>query len=960
MNKINKSLFIEKHLIPSSHRNNYKIKKIKSNLTIDNNNTSKNLSKNKNLLKKSYIRTKSNDNKNSKLLEAQKKALIRSKIFENMNIKNNKTNKLNNKLKKNKNKLDYRESKLNSLIKVNVIKRNENYSLTANNTIEKNVTLKDHRKSKNKRPISKEEINEKNFNNHNPMYNLISQENFYNNKISKISLIQNRWKQYLYSHKYLYNKYERIKRAKTRAFFIKFKKVMYAYIFKLLKINEFNIRYYLRFWHKKTYLNKILKKIIYLKKYNVKKFQKNILMKKSNLSSRQIRSNFNRVKLPYINNISNTNFSTLNKNLSSINNTSTNNQINNFMQNTISSSFSKINSMRKIYNKSSDKSNNNIYKNNNSIKKFNKKTKSALKNLFKNNEINLNSLNSITPSNKINKYKNNFYNRAIKFNTINDYNEHKINKNIKNRSLRTILSKNKNVLLNKNNSYNNYIYDDIKNVSPKTTINRRNKNQHKIWININTTNSINIIKNNIIFKNRFNKLSKLDTCPLSIFGKKRNKPLINITKINKYFIHWKNINFKTKFIKYLISIKNKIKIRNLFFRKIIRIILDFLQIIILKKYFDKYNNRDINTNLLLKLRALLLKNKKLKEQLDLTNKENINYFDIKGIDIINNININNFGNCNNTNKIIYLDKPNNIFNKFIQANNFKFPLEYKNNENINFVNDKNNKIITIKNSYPKGAFVAQINQLRMIFNLIDKHIQNNISMKDYFQIWKKNIKRNYKKIDISKKEGKLELNRCIKINKNKIGSTRDNYRYNNEKQKFQNNKTIKLIDNLNKKKIDNSSELSTYKTQINSEIVYTKKILNRNNQILNNNNNKIKNIFLKINQAQSKKNKIEEREVYFNYLSKNKNNSFTKNIINENINNKDDKLTESGIKNKISKIKIEFLDNPMKKNKKEKIINYNIIFENIKKLFTKKIRALDFKIVNQTFCSPLVNYLDEI
>ena len=47
---------------------------------------------------------------------------------------------------------------------------------------------------------------EKNFNNHNPMYNLISQENFYNNKISKISLIQNRWKQYLYSHKYLYNK----------------------------------------------------------------------------------------------------------------------------------------------------------------------------------------------------------------------------------------------------------------------------------------------------------------------------------------------------------------------------------------------------------------------------------------------------------------------------------------------------------------------------------------------------------------------------------------------------------------------------------------------------------------------------------------------------------------------------------------------------------------------------------
>jgi hypothetical protein len=267
------------------------------------------------------------------------------------------------------------------------------------------------------------------------------------------------------------------------------------------------------------------------------------------------------------------------------------------------------------------------------------------------------------------------------------------------------------------------------------------------------------------------------------------------------------------------------------------------------------------------------------------------------------------------------------------------------------------------NSFSKGVFIAQINQLRMIFNLIDKHIESKINMKDYFQIWKKNIKRNYKKIDISKKEGKSELNRCIKINKNnknKICSSRDNSKYNNEKKKFQNNKTNRLIDNLNKKKIDNSSELSTFKTQINSEIVYTKKILNRNNQILNNNNSKIKNIFIKMEQTQRKTNKIEEREVYFNYLSTNKNNSFFKNINNENNNNKNDKLTESGIKNKISKIKIEFMDDPLKKNKKEKIINYNIIFENIKKSFTRKMRALDFKIVNQTFCCPVVNYLDEI
>ena len=177
---INKKLFSEKNIISSNIRNKYKIRKFKSNLTLDTI-TSKNLSKKKNLSKESYIRTKSNDNKTNKMLETQKKSIMLSHIFENMNIKNHNIEKIDNKLKK------ITESKLNTLIKVNIKKRKENNSIATNKTIGKNINLKPNTISKNKNIISNYKTESNCFyNNHKSICNLISQENFYNNKISKI------------------------------------------------------------------------------------------------------------------------------------------------------------------------------------------------------------------------------------------------------------------------------------------------------------------------------------------------------------------------------------------------------------------------------------------------------------------------------------------------------------------------------------------------------------------------------------------------------------------------------------------------------------------------------------------------------------------------------------------------------------------------------------------------------
>ena len=146
-------------------------------------------------------------------------------------------------------------------------------------------------------------------------------------------------------------------------------------------------------------------------------------------------------------------------------------------------------------------------------------------------------------------------------------------------------------------------------------------------------------------------------------------------------------------------------------------------------------------------------------------------------------------------------------------------------------------------------------------------------------------------------------------------------------------------------------------TQI-SEIVYKKKILNPSIKF---NNNRYNNDILQRSRALRKINKIEEREIHFTSLSVKKNNTSRK----ENTLFIKDELTKSGIKNKISKIKIEFLENPMAKkntktkNKINKKINYDNLFNKIKKSFVKISRKLDYENVNQTFYCQSTKNQDE-
>jgi hypothetical protein len=301
------------------------------------------------------------------------------------------------------------------------------------------------------------------------------------------------------------------------------------------------------------------------------------------------------------------------------------------------------------------------------------------------------------------------------------------------------------------------------------------------------------------------------------------------------------------------------------------------------------------------------------------------------------------------------------------------------NETMNFINtnnqfkqENNYKIVKINNFYPKGILIDQMNQLRMVFNLLQQKKSKKTNIKDYFKLWKKNTfnncnnMTNFKKINILEKKIRFDHNRNIIINNKKISSTTNIIRkndINNEiiKPNFQNNKTIRFINRINNKNSnDNSNESSNIRNTINNEIIYTKKILNHN-KILSNNYYRYNNNVLKMGQTLRKINKIEEMEIHFNSLSINKCNSFTRNTINENSFNNSDKLTETAKKKGISKIRIDFLDNPIQKGEIENNNSYyDNIFQNIKKYFSIINRKIDYKNSNQTFCCRMKKFFDEI
>ena len=937
----NKKNLLDGNIKPSSSQKNFynEIRKINKSLILDNIDSCKRFKK-KNIFNEKNQSTKSIDNQNSKIFETQRKPLICSGIFDNIKIRKINTNILNNKFTGYIPKMNNTEANMKTLIKVNIKRKKDIYSSSTNIT------------KKNIKPNKKIEIKTNNKNEKNIDIYLYSQRNLNKNN---------------------YTTRETERKIKINV--NKVKKIIYSHLFRVLKYSLYNVSYYFHFWYNKIHMKIILEKLLLFKKHKrlkniIKKIPNKIqIKKKNNLSSRE-NKHYNLGKFQSFGSHKNI-IRNKGNDLSSLDNYK-GNIIKNVLPQKATSSLSNCNSRKKLYkkNKSSEKECNK-YQRHILLKTINKIFRGNLGRKFEGNKINMNSKSKIkTPSNKNPKtfrYKNNIgrvlqkieisSNNEIPYLNLDKIKEKNIQKTeqYNNKTFRTIFDRNiKNIFLIKDEMINNNINDDIRNITSSR-------------INYGTSSTMkntNVVQKNKNSKNIFYKIQKFDTCPLSFMCKKKDKsPFLFKSKINKYFVHWINVTFKNKLIKYFTNIRKQIKLRNIIYRKIIRVILDYLQIIILKKYFDEHRNKSIKTNILLKLRAYLLKNNKLKRYIDTSNGENYNYYTIKSGDIINNININNFINYNNTNKIIPPNKTFNIFNNYAHINNIRFPLDFNNSNNMNidseYESNKTYKVVKTKSFCPKGILVDQINQLRMVFNLLEKHKQNELNTKDCFLLWKKytftNLRKkmNYRKINI------VENKRYIAFKNNKkIYSFGERTEYNNNKNdigsRFNFERTYRLINNVNKKISDDSFDS---KNQI-SEIVYKKKILNPSIKF---NNNRYNNDILQRGRALRKINKIEEREIHFTSLSVKKNNTSRK----ENTLFIKDKLTKSGIKNKISKIKIEFLENPMAKkntktkNKINKKINYDNLFNKIKKSFVKISRKLDYENVNQTFYCQSTKNQDE-
>ena len=688
---------------------------------------------------------------------------------------------------------------------------------------------------------------------------------------------------------------------------------------------------------------------------------------------------------------------------------------------------------------------------------------------------------------QINKIKNLNINKNNINKNINKYNDKQFSSNFKKENNKLLKfynrnkkNKNNNLIKRKNELFINVVGKSTHSISNSNILintepnmmNNSSSNTNYTINNYSSNLKITSKKKNKIIKDRYVRIKKFDTCPLNFKNKKFQ--FYKNYYIKQYFNLWNEILLKDKIISNFIKKSKIIELRKIFYHKIRNELLKILKLIVLKKYFGKYKYI-IEKIIILKE---LTKFKLNKNKNNNSNKSGVNNTNLKRGDIINNININNFINYTNNdinNIIPKSTKSYKILSNSMKINSdsqtyYKSQFQYLNNFNnfdeVNIINTNFNFDINkdnYNNKYnskdldkkikkgPKGILVNQINQLRMILNLLEHHYHkyNKTSLLKCFSKWKKiwinnkikgyfnnntfskNEKKrisekiiNFKKINIqnrnkinpSNKKKYLDENtikkyeiknigvykyklkndfdnnkRFLTINGNKsINSARQtnnltDYAFeNNNTTSYRNNKKIKYIE-INK----NTCESTILKKNCNSEIVYQKKILNINHtsnlsnlSYLNNFRNKL----LSDNKYSYRKvNKIEEREVHFNSLSTNKNNTYNniqnsynmfnnemKNQNNNSNNNNDTVINDESnnkkyIKNEnlktLSKITIDSSifnenniyskDNIIKKDSKKS-------FYEIKNLFFKnKIKKVDNKKVNQTFCGLLVNLENE-
>ena len=483
-------------------------------------------------------------------------------------------------------------------------------------------------------------------------------------------------------------------------------------------------------------------------------------------------TNNNRIISKYIN----LNLGKLNNNIiSPINRLKYKNIINNNINNSNNFKKEKINKVKKLnFNKNNSNKNRTQKNKLKDIKYIN-----TISNIYnKQTNMNLNNyINKTIDDYKNRNYDNNTFHQRNDF-YINDFENYDHSKKYNEKTLNTEISDNYNFI--KSDFYDNNFL----------TINAKKKEN----------------------KNKIPKMKKLETCQYTLNNMKYN--IYKKYYVKKYLDKWNKIIFKNKILNNFIQQSCKVKLSCLFYNKIKQMILFTFQKIVLKKYFDKYKDINIRKYILKKLKLQFYNiNSNIKKNLINIYDKNGKSLEQKGGDIINNININNFINCTNDDikNIISLPKFNryNIVSNSLKIkdnfsfNNIKSGLSYiKEYDKINLLNGDSNFIMEKKSipnkniqNKPKGNLIDQVNQFRMVFNLLEQHNNRKPSLFNCFKKWEKYCfeKKIYKKTTFDyNKDKKNEINEKI-INFKKINIYN---KYNENTYVENNNKNIlKALDN---------------------------------------------------------------------------------------------------------------------------------------------------------------------
>ena len=364
----------------------------------------------------------------------------------------------------------------------------------------------------------------------------------------------------------------------------------------------------------------------------------------------------------------------------------------------------------------------------------------------------------------------------------------------------------------------NKIYEEMSNTENGTNlgnINNNNDNSNNNFFYI--KNSFNLWKSsvikkkiliNFIFKSKLDKfIKKIRIIIIKIVFK-----AINIFFLYKYFVNYKDKDFKRKILKNLEEIQNQ---SNKSINKEIKEIhkYDIINNININNYIYSYDNKFAklkNKNPSFVSKLIVYKNRKDNLIEDLNEKiKNLNLLENKNQNIkfinSNKQKYNNFTNYkflsstersyNNIKSNLFLDNYINDEIMNLKSINIKEnKLNTKNISNFN-INDENH----LKPQKIANNQINQINQLRMVLNLIEKHKLKNINLYESFHKWVIITKLNERKNNPG-----ISLSFC-KVNN--IGNNRNNtsakYLNNTYNKKLRNasyssKKTVKIKQHLDK------------------------------------------------------------------------------------------------------------------------------------------------------------------